>query len=754
MTKQFENLDNRIQILKEIETASFSKEIIALRRKNFKDNIVENNNNPKTLQIALGMSKFLDNKQIFVNKSDELLGHIQFCDASDSIPIVLHGDIQPLVCPSVEFDIDRQISQLQKDKTIDGDDLKMLKDFSAGANIKLYKHWSCGHVIAGYHNVLKYGVSGHINKIKDAIKNNPKNATYLESSLLVCEAFQRYILRYADKAIEESKHIESKEDKQRLMKIGKACEHIAYDTPNSFFEAVQLFWFTHEVIVFENFNFSLSLGRLDQYLYPYYKSDLEKGKIDINDAYLLIEALWIKFSNTVESYQNVTLGGMDKDGEWAGNEISLMCMRATKRLKMDQPLISVRWNDKMPEAFWKEVQELIEVGIGFPALINDEIAIKAKKNVGVEEKDAKDYGIVGCVELSIPGSEYSNTESLRINWAKILELMMNNGECVFTKEKMPMCENKDLSSIHLYEEFYKWYKKEFINLVKMGMDSVNLLDSNYASNWPNQFLSLTMDGCIENGRDATGGGTKYNNSVANACGVANVANSLYAIKRNVFEDKIVSLNELSKAMKQDYKGYQLLQNRMKSVSKFGNDIIEVDEIAKDLTHTFCDVVLGYDNPRGGKFQPGLYTVSDHSMMGKYTGATPDGRNSRVALANALSGSQGTETNGPTALITSVLQMDHTMFANGMVLDLKFQPQFFDSDRHKKAFKSMIKTYFKQGGMEIQFNVIDSKTLVKAQKTPEDFKNLVVRVSGFSAYFVTLDKTLQDEIIKRTEFMNF
>ena len=424
-----------------------------------------------------------------------------------------------------------------------------------------------------------------------------------------------------------------------------------------------------------------------------------------------------------------------------------MCLRATTKLRMDQPLISIRWRPDIPDDFWNEIQDLIRLGMGFPALFNDEVAIAAKRRLGVSKEDAENYGIVGCVELSIPGKEFSHTEELRVSWAKALELILNDGVCTVTGENMGLKRRQNLEDINSFQEFYQWYAEELRHFVDLGIEGRNIADRDFPHHVSYPFLSSTMAGCLENGRDVTAGSTVYNFSTVNGCGMANAVNSLVAIKRLVYEEKRVSLPELVEILRDSEALQEALATKC---PKYGNDHDEPDSIMNDLVEVFCGQIESHHNPRGGRFQTGLYTVEAHTHMGQVTGALPDGRRRCTALASGFSPSQGTDLSGPTAVVKSTTKLDHRLLGNGMVLDLKFHPSFFENEEKRHAFKYLVETYFQLGGMEIQFNVVSRETLVNAQESPEKHGDLIVRVSGFSAHFVDLAKATQDEIIARTE----
>jgi formate C-acetyltransferase len=577
-----------------------------------------------------------------------------------------------------------------------------------------------------------------------------ENLDSVQASLIVCEAATTYIRRYAGCAAEMADAATRPDERRLLARIADACRHIATEPPSSFFEAVQLLWMGQEIAICEHASGSLSMGRLDQYLYPFYRRDVAAGALGQPEAAELIEALWCKFGHLRRSFQNVTLGGRGADGAYAANELSYLCLRATRRLRMDQPLLSVRWSPEMPAEFWDSVLATIETGTGFPALFSDEIAMAAMGRVGVAASDAENYGLVGCVELSVPGREYGQTEALRVNWAKVLELMFNDGQCAISGERLPLAQPRRLDEFETFADFLTWYRAELAHFLDLGVRGLNLFDDAWPSLLPAPFESLLMAGCLESGLDVTAGGTVYNLSSVNALGMADVADSLVTIDRLVFRERCITLPELAQAVRGDFAGAASLAARASAVPHYGNDVDEPDQIIALLAEDFCRQVDGYRNPRGGRFQSGMYSVASHASLGKLTGALPNGRRAGLALANALSPCQGRDATGPTALLLSATKLDHTRWGNGMVLDLKFHPSFFEDESRRQAFSALVESYFDMGGMEIQFNVISRETLLAAQRSPQDYRDLLVRVSGFSAYFIDLEPVLQDEIIARTE----
>jgi formate C-acetyltransferase len=639
---------------------------------------------------------------------------------------------------------------LMRGKNYTQEEEDVLNYFIKGIDTGLITRWANGHVIAGYDFVINQGYGALELSLRENL--NAGAGKYAEAMLCAVQGAQAYIGRYEQAARETLEKTGDPVRRKNLERIASACAQIKTGKPTTFFEAVQAVILLHEMLLYENHSGSMSIGRLDRYLGPYYEKDKREGRITFEEAGEIIDALWLKIASVIMGYQNVTIGGCDEEGKPFENDITLLCMRASKKLKQDQPLLSLRCHKQTSDTLWEEAIDLLSQGGGFPALFNDEIIIKAKERQGVDRNDSWNFGLVGCVEPSIGGKEFSFTEELRINWAKVIELLFSGGTCRVTGINVGLKDKRDLKSITSFEDFFAWYREELKYAIETSVRACNMIDSAYPVFFPSPLLSSTFQDCVAKAEDAAGNGPKYRFSSANICGMANAVDSLMAIKEMVFNKQMVTLETIGQALARNYEGYAELQAFAQNrCPKYGNDIPEVDAYMKELSSFFCSTVTAQKNHQGGNFQAGLYTVVSQATMGKITGALPDGRESGVALSNAVSPVQGMDTQGPTASLRSTLQIDHSLAANGLVVDLKFSPSFFDKDSHRKAIRAMVETYFEEGGQEIQFNVVNRETLLEAQRDPQKHRNLVVRVSGFSAYFISLDKTLQDEIIKRTEF---
>ncbi len=757
-------VSSRIALLKERFGDDLTFEDFGLRSKVYQKVAEEHPGVSAGRRIALSFAQFLREKDVSIREYDLLAGKLRFYGYSESIPVravstgagIMHKkdvDLHPMFLNAELFDASEEIAHCKASSGLEGQDGALLDEFYTALQSGSYNRWASGHVIAGYEKAVRRGIGGLIREGEEALRTvDEAHRDCVEAMLITDRAAREYILRYRDAALKALEKTENPEYKKSLERIADACGNICENPPQSFFEAVQLLMLLHDLIICESVSGSISLGRVDYILYPYYKKDFEEGKITFEEASDYIDALWLKFGQLMEGFQNVTLGGCHPDGSFAGNEVTVMGLRASRKTMLDQPLISYRCHPDMPDLFWDEVQDLVQTGLGFPAMFNDEIVFRAKEAAGVKPEDCWNYGIVGCVEPAIGGSEYSRTEELRVSWAKPLELMLTGGVCACTGEKLPLKTRRELGEISSFEEFYQWYREELAYASRLGMKACNLLDATYGTAWPIPFLSSTMAECYQKGEDATRGGTAYCFSTLNACGMADAVDSLCAIREVVFEKHLLTLPQLADLLKADFEGNEPLRLLLSNLpERFGNGKERADRMMKELCAFFVSLGQETENPFGNHFQAGLYTVSSHAGMGAKTGALPTGRHKGVSLANALSPCQGADRLGPTAVIRSVTGVDHSVCGNGMVLDLKFNPGFFKKPSHRQGVRSLIETYFDKGGMEVQFNVVSRETLLAAKADPQKYRNLIVRVSGFSAYFFHLDPVLQDEIIARTEY---
>ncbi len=749
------SISPRIRMIMDHHAEHLDRSEIPVRDDCYEEAFKEHPDEPACIRFAYGLDHFMQKKKILLNEYDLLAGFAYRYSYNTTMPIDFPRDYDPRFRPTRFLSAKKEAEMCAdfyhwKPDNVGWDDFDFWERCLKGG---VFKHWESGHIIPGYHRIIQKGFGKIRQECEEALKTAKGESRDFILSIKICaEACTRYVLRYRDLAWKRSLETSDPVYKNQMEKIAAACKHISTEPASDFFEAIQLLWLTHEIMYNESVPTSTSLGRIDQYLYPYYEKDVKEGKMTYEEASDLIDALWVKFSTTIHAYQNITLGGTDMNGKYQCNDLTFIALEATRRIRSDQPLISLRYSPDMPLALWEECVALLKLGLGFPAFFNDEGNIRARVRAGLTPEDACDYGIIGCVEPASPGAEYSKTEVLRINWAKILELMLHGKNTYGSSTVLTPFVNHTLDEFTDFASFYQWFKEELAAFSLRAMNIVNTMDRPWPYYYPTPALSMTMAGCIENGMDVTGGGTTYNNSGINTAGMANVVDSLAAIRQAVFEEHKLTLPELADILLHNFDGHDDLQHYLKNCCpKFGNDDNEADWIMKDLTDFYARVTESMRNPRGGRWQLGLYTVEDHSKLGTMTGALPEGRNAGISLANAIAPVQGADHTGPTAVLNSLVKTDLSVATNNMVLDLKFNPSFMAKPAHVAAMRAMINSFFRRGGLEIQFNIIDRATLIDAQAHPEKHRNLVVRVSGFSAYFVTLMKETQDEIIARTEY---
>ncbi|NFA44384.1 glycyl radical protein [Clostridium botulinum] len=636
-----------------------------------------------------------------------------------------------------------------------------------------------GHISVDYPKVLEKGFLGIIKETENAIinadKSNPeyvKKKVFWDSIIISCKAAIKYANRYSELAKKLAGETLDINRKNELLKIAEICSKVPANPAETFYEACQSFWFVQAIISLESNGHAISPARFDQYMYPYYKNDIDNEFATKKVNTEILHCLWVKFNDLTKvrdetttkafsgysMFQNLIVGGQTPDGKDATNELSYMCLEATGSLKLPQPSLCVRIWSKTPDEFLIRTCELTRLGTGLPAFYNDEVVIPTLINQGLTIEDARDYAIVGCVEPQKPGKTDGWYDAAFFNLAKILELSMNNGR-LNGKQVGP--ETGEFTSFKNIDDFINAYKKQIEYFVFHMVAADNCVDIAHAERAPLPFLSSMLDDCIGTGKSIQEGGGHYRFSGPLGVGIANVGDSFMAIKKLIFDENKITLLKLKAAVdsnfgeneddpikKAEYEDIkQLILNR---VPKFGNDIDEVDEFTRDGALIYCKEVLKYTNQRGGKFIPGLYPVSNNVYLGSLVGATPDGRNAFKPLADGVSPTRGADVNGPTAAANSVSKLEHFAAPSGTLFNQKFNPNSLQGDNGLKNLGSLIRSYFDRKGMHIQFNVIDKKVLLEAQKHPEQYRDLIVRVAGYSAQFICLDKGVQDDIIKRTE----
>ena len=680
-----------------------------------------------------------------------------------------------------------------------------------------YFYNGVGHVTVKYWEVLETGFEGIMEKAQKELDgcsvgdgNYARKSHFLEAVILSCKAVIDYAGRYAKLAQEMAAQTSDPVRKQELFVIAENCSRVPAKGAQNFYEACQSFWFVQQLLQMESSGHSISPGRFDQYMYPYYKKDMEAGTITREFAQELMDCIWVKLNDLNKRrdaasaegfagyslFQNLIAGGQNKEGEDVTNDLSVMCIQASMHVHLPAPSLSVRvWNGS-PHEFLIKAAELTRTGIGLPAYYNDEVIIPALQNRGLSLEDAREYNIIGCVEPQKAGKTEGWHDAAFFNMCRPLELVFSNG---MDKGEMVGIPTGDVTQMKTFDEFFDAYKKQMEYCISLLVNADNAIDVAHAERCPLPFLSCMIDDCLKEGKSVQEGGAVYNFTGPQGFGIANMADGLFAIRKLVYEDKKVSMKELKEALAWNYdKGldaqsagdmtemimkamqkagrnvdastaegllktfmgmkpgeqktqrFKEIHDMIDEVPKFGNDIPEVDYFAREVAYTYSKPLQKYNNPRGGKFQAGLYPVSANVPLGGQTGATPDGRYAHTPVADGVSPSAGKDVKGPTAAATSVSRLDHFIVSNGTLFNQKFHPSALSGREGLEKFVALIRGYFDQKGMHMQFNVVDRQTLLDAQEHPEKYKHLVVRVAGYSALFTTLSRSLQDDIIRRTE----
>lgn len=615
-----------------------------------------------------------------------------------------------------------------------------------------------GHLTPDFEKVLKFGLRGIKAQVDEKIKQldmtdpmRSKKAEFLKASAIALDSACNFAKRYTDLAIYLSNFEVDPYRRKELLEISEICNRVPAYPARTFREACQAVWFIHLLVCMEEgeSHAAFAPGRFDQYVYPYYTNDLEGEKINASIASELIDCLWIKFNEIGnEIPQTLTLGGTCRDGSAGDNELTMLCIDSTERLRVLNPSLVLRCHKDTPSEVMDRACNLIRTGIGFPQLYNDEMMYKAMQYAGVNEEDARDAVPGGCVELSIAGKTNPWVGNF-FNLPKCLTIALNDGIDPLSGELVGL-RTGNAKNFRTYDDLMDAYKNQVAYFMKLMSASENSHDIAQAELTPFPFLSSLVSDCIDKGTDITEGGARYNFTQVQGVGIANVADSFAAIKKLVFQEEKITLDELVDILKNDFQNKELIrQMLLNNAPKYGNNDPYVDDIAKDIVYHFYEEVQKYENPRGGKFYPGLLTWTLAEGFGSITGATPDGRKSRTVFSDSIGSAQGRDIEGPTALIRSVTKIDYTPVVGGLSFNIKFTPTILSSEDSLNKLKSLIFTYFNLGGMQIQINVIDKNTLLIAQNNPEQYRSLIVRVSGWSSRFVNLSKALQDEIISRT-----
>ncbi len=590
----------------------------------------------------------------------------------------------------------------------------------------------------------------------------------LKGMLICADALIRFAERHAEKAEEMARQEQDPRRRAELERIAQVCRRVPAYPPRDFWEALQYYWFVHLGVTTElNTWDAFSPGRLDQHLYPFYRRGLEEGTLTREQAEELLQCLWIKFNNqpappkvgvtaaessTYTDFAQINLGGLREDGSDGVNELTYLILDVVEEMRLLQPSASIQVSKKSPDQFLKRAARIIRTGFGQPSVFNADLIVQELVRQGKSIADARNGGSSGCVEVGAFGKE-SYILTGYLNMPKVLEITLNNGLDPRTGRRIGL-ETGDPTRFSSFEELFAAYEQQLRYFVDVKVRGNNVIERLYARYLPAPFLSLLIDDCIARGRDYHDGGARYNSTYIQGVGLGTLTDALTAIRYHVFDQGTVTMEELLAALRADFEGHERLrQTLLHRTPKYGNDDDYADGVMQDAFEAYFRAIDGRPNTRGGTYHINLLPTTVHVYFGSVTGATPDGRRAWTPLSEGVSPVQGADRKGPTAVLKSVAKMDHAR-TGGTLLNQKFTPQLLQSDEGLDKLVQLIRTYFRLDGHHIQFNVVDAATLRAAQRNPEQYRNLIVRVAGYSDYFCDLTRALQDEIIARTEHQSF
>lgn len=620
--------------------------------------------------------------------------------------------------------------------------------------------------VKGFGGIIKEARE-KIEALNEAVPEEMDQITFYRSVILTSEGIIRYANRYADEAERMAEKEEDEKRRKELLRIAGNCRRVPEYPPRSFYEAMQFIWFTQIGGILSENPLALNPGRFDQYMYPYYRQDIDAGVIKKEDAQELIDALWLKYSewvwtisaNTADyfagynQFQNLTVGGKTREGLNAVNELSYMALKATEEVKTHQPGLSVRIQADCPEEFMAAVTNLVSKGTGFPAIHNDSVGYQMLINAGYEPEDARDWNNCGCV---VPHYRKTGewTAAVNVNFGSALEYALNEGKSRMTGEQMGLPEKPSREFVS-YEEVEKAFYRQFANLCKHSVIATIEAQKLHQEIVPRPFLSSCIESCLETGKDLSQGGAKYNvGPVITGIGLAVASNSLAVIKKLVFEDRETTMEELDRALSADWEGYEELRKKAREVPKYGNDDDYVDEIAIKMANWYYQEIHQYKDVFGSPFNTAFMGISNYIPMGRVLAATPCGRKNGEPSSEGVSPYVGSDKSTPLAAMRSAAKVNQEIHSGGTLLNLRLNHELVATRRGQANLGAMIQAFFALGAFHVQFNTLSSEVLRRAQEKPEDYKDLLVRVAGYSTQFVNLSKSMQDAIIARTEHAEF
>ena len=748
---------------------------------------------PVPVQRALSFKYILEHKFICINEGELIVGERGPAPkATPTYPEICIHTLQDLQIlndrKKVSFKSDEQTREAYRDVIIPFWKGRSNRErifaalpqewkdaYAAGIFTEFQEQRAPGHTALGI-KMFRTGMLDLKERIAESIQsldlaNDPEavdKRDELRAMDIVCDAIIMYAARHADKLEELAAQEADPKRKEELLEMARICRKVPAHAPETVHEALQHYWFIHLGVVTElNPWDSFNPGRLDQSLYPIYKKEMEQGTTTKEQVYEVLQSFWVKFnnhpsppkvgvtaeeSNTYTDFCLINVGGVKEDGSDGVNEMSYILLDVIREMRLLQPSSMIQVSKKNPDKFIRKAVEIIKTGFGQPSVFNTDALVQEMLRAGKDVKDARNGGCSGCVETGAFGTEaYILTGYF--NLPKILELTLNDGFDKRTNMQLgPHTGNPvDFKS---YDEFFEAYKKQVRYFMDIKLAGNNIIERVFMKNMPVPFLSILIDDCIARGKDYMCGGARYNSTYIQGVGLGSMTDMLTAIKYQVFDKKNITMQTLLDALAADFKGYEKLQyDLIYNTPKYGNDDDYADEQEVQVFNMYYDAINGHKSPRGADYRVNMLPTTCHVYFGSVTGATPDGRNAWKVLSEGISPVQGADTNGPTAVIRSAAKIDHIK-TGGTLLNQKFTPSLLQTEEGCMNVVHLIRSYFRMDGHHIQFNVVNADTLRDAQKHPENYRDLIVRVAGYSDYFNDLGEDLQNEIINRTEHTSF
>ena len=748
---------------------------------------------PVPVQRALAFKYILEHKYICVNEGELIVGERGPAPkATPTYPEICIHSLQDLEIlndrPKVSFKSDETTRAAYRDIIIPYWKGKSNRDrifqnlpqewkeaYTAGVFTEFQEQRAPGHTALGI-KMFRTGLLDLKEEIAESLAktdlvNDPEGVDKrdeLRAMDIVCDAMIRYAERYAERLEELAAEEKDPVRKKELEKMAAICRRVPAHAPTTVHEALQHYWFIHLGVVTElNPWDSFNPGRLDQSLYPLYKKQLEEGTVTQEEVYEMLQSFWVKFnnhpsppkvgvtaeeSNTYTDFCLINVGGVKEDGSDGVNEMSYILLDVIREMRLLQPSSMIQVSKKNPDRFIRAAVEIIKTGFGQPSVFNTDALVQEMLRAGKDVRDARNGGCSGCVETGAFGTEaYILTGYF--NLPKILELTLNDGFDKRTGKQIGL-KTGTATDYRTYEELFAAYKAQVQHFMRIKLTGNNIIERIFMKYMPVPFLSVLIEDCIRNGKDYMCGGARYNSSYVQGVGLGSITDMLTALRYHVYDKKTIAMETMEKALANDFKGFEELQYQLVyHTPKYGNDDDYADEQEVQVFDMYYDVLTGHTSPRGADYRVNMLPTTCHVYFGKVTGATPDGRNAWKVLSEGISPVQGADTNGPTAVIRSAAKIDHIK-TGGTLLNQKFTPSLLSTEEGCNNLVHLIRAYFRMDGHHIQFNVVDADTLREAQKHPEDYRDLIVRVAGYSDYFNDLGEDLQNEIICRTEQTTF